>query len=88
MQGKIVWFRLDTGEGIIATDRGNEFPFTLHADQPQLQGGDIVEFDPVENGHGTEAQNIRLVQTCLDQLKQKHLPLVRQFFATIQFHRP
>lgn len=88
MQGKIAWFCLDTGEGIITTDRGAEIPFRSHADQRQLQGGDIVEFDPVENGHGIEAQNIRLVQSCVDQLKQMHLPLVRQFFATIQFHRP
>ena len=48
MQGRIVWFCLDTGDGIISTDAGQELPFRLTTDQLDLQGGDLVSFDAVE----------------------------------------
>lgn len=85
MQGRIVWFCLDTGDGIISTDAGQELPFRLATDQLDLQGGDLVSFDAVENGRGLEARNIRLVAKCVDRLNQQNMPLVRKLFATLEF---
>jgi hypothetical protein len=86
MQGCIAWLRLDTREGIINTEAGGDVSFRLQSDGPDLQGGDIVDFDLVANGDGVvEARNIRLVAKWIDRLNKQHSPLVRELFATVAF---
>jgi len=86
MQGCIAWLRLDTREGIISTEAGSDISFRLQSDGPDLQGGDIVDFDLVANGDGVvEASNIRLVAKWIDQLNKQQSPLVRKLFATVAF---
>lgn len=86
MQGCIAWLRLATGEGIINTEAGSDISFRLQSDGPDLQGGDIVDFDLVANGDGVvEARNIRLIAKWIDRLNKQHLPLVRKLFATVVF---
>ncbi|MFQ6049406.1 MAG: hypothetical protein ACE5K7_08580 [Phycisphaerae bacterium] len=87
MQGRIAWFRPDTGEGLINTEAGMEVPFRVQSDELHLEGGDIVEFDSLHDGRGIEACNLRLIEKWVDRLNQQHLPLVRQLFATVRFSR-
>ena len=87
MQGRIAWFRLDTGEGIVTTDGGRDYPFKLPSDPYRLQGGDIVSFDVIENGRYHHADNIRLLERWVECLGKEHRPLIRQLFDTVQFVR-
>lgn len=82
MQGRIAWFQLETGDGFITTDSGEEIPFRVSSDHRHLQGGDLVGFEAVSNDHGLRAQNLRLLQKAIDSLKQDPSTEVREFVAS------
>ena len=83
MQGRIAWFQLETGDGFITTDSGEEIPFRVSSDHRHLQGGDLVGFDAVSHDHGLRAQNLRLLQKAIDSLKQDPSTEVREFLARV-----
>jgi len=83
MQGRIAWFRLETGDGFITTESGAEIPFRVGSDHRHLHGGDLVGFEAVSHDHGLSAQNLRLLERGLDGLKADQSTLVRQFLASV-----
>ena len=82
MQGRIAWFQLETGDGFITTDSGEEIPFRVDSNHHHLQGGDLVGFDAVSHDHRLRAQNLRLLQKAIDWLKQEPSTEVRQFLES------
>ena len=83
MQGRITWVQLETGDGFITTDSGEEIPFRVDSNHHHLQGGDLVGFDAVSHDHGLLAQNLRLLQKAIDRLKQDPSTEVREFLARV-----
>ncbi len=81
MQGRIAWFQLETGDGFVTTESGEEIPFRVSSDHRHLQGGDLVGFETVNHDHGLRAQNLRLLQRATDWLKQDPSTEVREFLA-------
>ncbi|HUW81580.1 MAG TPA: hypothetical protein VMZ31_02140 [Phycisphaerae bacterium] len=84
MQGRIAWFQLETGDGFITTDSGEEIPFRVNSDHHHLHGGDLVGFEAVSHDYGLSAQNLRLLQKGIDSLREVQSTQVRQFLASFK----
>ena len=80
MQGRIVWYRPDTGEGVLVDDSAIERSFRLEYDDPGLQGGDLIRFGTTGENGGMEVQ---VIERWVDHLNDCFRPLVNQFHSTV-----
>lgn len=81
--GQIRCFIPAVRRGTIQTDAGDCVPFCIPEGAADLQGGDIVEFDPAA-GRQAPVSRVTLRRRWADQLNAEHRPLVNQFHATIR----
>jgi hypothetical protein len=70
--------------GIIQTDAGEVVSFCVAGEPVNLQGGDIVEFDPVPQNRAP-VDRIVLRQRWVEKLNLEFRSLVNQFHMTIRF---
>jgi len=81
--GQIRCFIPANRRGTIQTDAGHCVAFHLPEGYPNLQGGDIVEFDLPPN-QAVPVGRLVLRRRWADRLNTDFRPLVNQFYATIQ----
>lgn len=80
MQGRILWYQPDTGEGVLVDESAIERSFRLEHDSPDLQGGDLIRFRSTGQNGGTE---VRVIERWVDHLNNCFRPLVNQFHSTV-----
>jgi hypothetical protein len=68
---------------MLETDTGEVLPFLAADGSPDLQGGDVVEFELGGTG-GIQALNVTLRQRWATLLNERHRPLVNQLHDTVQ----
>ena len=85
MIGRVRSYIPAVGGGVIQAETGEEFRFSVGTGDTDLQGGDIVDFEPGGNGRFW-AVNVTLRQRWATILNEKHRPLVNQFHKTVEIH--
>lgn len=83
MTGRVRCFVPAARRGILQTEAGDELPFSVPADVTEIQGGDIVEFELVQDGR-LHVCNVTLRHRWAEMLNEEYRPLVNQFHDTIQ----
>ena len=83
MIGQIRCFVPAVRRGTIQTDAGACVPFRVAEGTANLQGGDIVEFDPMPDER-LPVSRVIVRRRWADKLNSEFRPLVNQFYATVQ----
>lgn len=83
MIGQVRCFIPAIRRGTIQTDAGKCVSFQLAEGSLNLQGGDIVEFDPVPDML-LPVSRVTLARRWADKLNAEYRPLVNQFHATVR----
>lgn len=85
MTGRVKLYVPAARRGILQTNVGEEVMFSVSDDVTDVQGGDIVEFEPDDQGHPLVGR-IRVRHRWVDMLNSEHRTLVNQFHHTIHIH--
>jgi len=82
VRGRVQYFIPSARKGIVQAENGLILRFSVIGNTPELQGGDIVEFDITHNSH-PHAINVTLKHRWSEVLNDQHRSLVNQFHNMI-----
>ena len=85
MEGRVLWYKPETGCGCLTSDVGGRFQFRTPGADGTIHGGAQVTFQVAEMDGELVGVNVRVVRSCVDALADENQPLVREFHSVVTF---